>query len=298
MKCNFFRFTFISIQRKRLLVLQETASLYLPRTKNIIIINVIKEIIFSYFHVSICAPSLASLVSSLFKIYFIACIIILFLRCKLCKSTISYSKHSRRPNIQIEERCNVRASKINRNRRYRRSPSSMCLRDLLCKVFGFCTFLPVCLRGSPFISHGCGTGASGPELKPAEERTREKEISRERVPGSIDSVCPRDRPRACACLCAFLCAGACKMRRRLHSCSLLCARIYYNVPRIYAGRPRCSTGPRIYAGNERVIFQCVRAMNGNLVVLVLRTRARLRHAQTLFSFPSLILRMLGAIADP
>lgn len=99
--------------------------------------------------------------------------------------------------------CNIRTSKINRNRRYRRSPSSMCLRDLLCKVFGFCTFLPVCLRGSPFISHGCGTGASGPELKPAEERTREKEISRERVPGSIDSVCPRDRP--CVSLCVSLC---------------------------------------------------------------------------------------------
>lgn len=157
MKCNFFRFTFISIQRKRLLVLQETASLYLPRIKNIIIINVIKEIIFSYFYVSICAPSLASLVSSLFKIYFITCIIILFLRRKLCKSTISYSKHSRWPNIQNEER-NVRTSKINRNRRYRISPSSMCLRDLLCKVFGFCTFLPVCLRGSPFISHVAALG--------------------------------------------------------------------------------------------------------------------------------------------
>lgn len=139
--------------------------------------------------------------------------------------------------------CNIRTSKINRNRRYRRSPSSMCLRDLLCKVFGFCTFLPVCLRGSPFISHGCGTGASGPELKPAEERTREKKSRARECRGPLTAFA---HAIAHACLCAFLCAGACKMRRRLLSCSLLCARIYYNVPRIYAGRPRCSAGPRVF----------------------------------------------------
>lgn len=132
--------------------------------------------------------------------------------------------------------------------------------DLLCNVFGFRTF-PGAYAAFAFhfsrLRHRRGA-ASGPESKPAEERTREKEISRserERVPWSIDSVSPRDRPRSRMRVSVQVRADATP-----HAPSSCFARVYYNmlcVPRIYAGRPRRSTGPRarIYAGNERVIFQ-------------------------------------------
>jgi len=84
MKHNDLIFIFISI-KKRNFKFCKKPQVYLLRTKNIIIINVIKETIF---FASVLLRIF--LISFLFKIYFIACIIILFLRRKLCKSTIGY----------------------------------------------------------------------------------------------------------------------------------------------------------------------------------------------------------------
>lgn len=101
--------------------------------------------------------------------------------------------------------------------------------NLLCSVFGFCIFPGAYAARLSFLT----VLTSSPESKLAEEGTREKEISREcRGPLTAFPTRLRDRPRVS--MRVFLCRCV-RMRRRLHSCS--CA---YNMPRIYAERPRRS----------------------------------------------------------
>lgn len=155
--------------------------------------------------------------------------------------------------------------------------------DSLCSVLGSRRFSR-CLR----LSFLTVVAPSGPESKLVEER--KKKCRARECRGPLTAFCPRDRPRPRR-MRAFVRMSLCRcvrMRRRL--------RVYYNMPcHGYTRDAHAVWAACIYAGNERVIFQRVRAMNGRLVVLVLHGSAALRPSSP---SPSLILRMFGAVANP
>lgn len=125
--------------------------------------------------------------------------------------------------------------------------------------------------------------ASGPESKPRRREDEEKRnLARAReCRGPLTASCLRNRPRPYACLCACIIMQVRADAMPL-ALVLLCAKaVYYNMPRHGYTRDAHTARPgraRVYVGNERIIFQRVRAMNGRFVVLVLRTQARLRVA--------------------
>lgn len=98
--------------------------------------------------------------------------------------------------------------------------------NLLCNVFGFYTFSNA--YADRLSSLTVAALASGPESKPAEERNEGKRnLARERVLGSIDSVCPRVSAIARVSLCVCLYAGACGCDA---ACTRALVRVYCNMP--------------------------------------------------------------------
>jgi len=154
------------------------------------------------------------------------------------------------------------------------------------------------------ISHGCVIGAR-PGLKTRRrvdaERTKgDAPLSRARgKPESIDSFCPRaDHPRVRSpfSLSLSLSLSVC-LSVQVHAYG--CVRRAPSRPLAY----KCNTPPgryitriahaasdraRIYAANERAIFQRVRAMNGRLrrARFYVHERATLRSQRLVFSFLS------------